>query len=155
MRRMSGLLVAFGLLFICAVGYLSAVGYKPADRTKEFIPSPAKAERAIEAVMEAWRNGDPVGIVEGTVSPVVHVIDSHRKAGQVLDDFEVLGEVPGNAPRCFAVKAVLSNPDKQVKLRYVVVGIDPLWVFRHEDYDLLSHWEHRMEPSESAESTEK
>jgi hypothetical protein len=21
-----------------------------------------------------------------------------------------------------------------------------LWVFRHEDYDLLMHWEHPMEP---------
>jgi hypothetical protein len=28
----------------------------------------------------------------------------------------------------------------------VVIGIDPLWVFRHEDYDLLLHWEHPMEP---------
>lgn len=154
-RYVSGLLVALGLIFICTVGYLSAVGYKPADRTKEFIPSPAKAESAIEAVMDAWKNGDPVGIVEGTSSPVVHVIDSYRNAGQVLEEYEILGEVPGNAPRCFAVKATLSHPDKQIRLRYVVVGIDPLWVFRHEDYDLLSHWEHRMEPTDSVESSEK
>lgn len=154
-RRMSGLLIVFGLICLCAIGYLSTIGYRPVDRTKEFIPPPAKAERAIRAVMEAWKKGNPVGIVEGTNSPIVHVIDSHRNAGQVLVDFEILGEVPGNAPRCFAVKAMLSNPEKTLRLRYVVVGIDPLWVFRHEDYDLLSHWEHRMEPAESAESIEK
>ena len=30
----------------------------------------------------------------------------------------------------------------------MIVGIDPLWIFRHEDYDLLLHWEHQM-PTES------
>ena len=24
----------------------------------------------------------------------------------------------------------------------VVVGIDPIWVIRHEDYEMLTHWSH-------------
>lgn len=95
--------------------------------------------------MEAWKKGEPVGPVSGTSKPAIHFVDSHRKPNQRLDHYEILGEVPGNAPRCFAVKAHLTNPDAEERLRYIVVGIDPLWVFRQEDYDLLSHWSHPME----------
>jgi hypothetical protein len=94
--------------------------------------------------MEAWKKGEPAGLVAGTKQPAIHVIDSHRTPGQNLSQYEILGEVPGNAPRCFAVKAYLSAPEKEERLRYIVVGIDPLWVFRQEDYDLLSHWSHPM-----------
>ena len=114
------------------------------DRSSKFIPSPSAAESAIRASMEAWKKGEPVGLVAGSERPSVHVIDSHRTSGQNLSRYEILGEVPGNAPRCFAVKAYLTSPDKEERLRYIVVGIDPLWVFRQEDYDLLSHWSHPM-----------
>ena len=55
---------------------------------------------------ETCRKPDAAGAVPGT-KPVVYVIDSHRKPGETLDSYEVLGEVPGNAPRCFAVRAFL------------------------------------------------
>ncbi|MEI8019298.1 MAG: hypothetical protein WCH39_13925 [Schlesneria sp.] len=115
------------------------------DRTSQFVPSVTVAESAVKAGMEAWKKGETVGLVQGVKKPSVHVVDSHRKPDQQLVSYEILGEVPGNAPRCFAVKATLSEPDTTERLRYIVVGIDPLWVFRQEDYDLLSHWEHPME----------
>jgi hypothetical protein len=115
------------------------------DRSAQFIPSVTAAESAVKAGMEAWKKGEPVGLVQGVKKPSVHVVDSHRKPGHQISSYEILGEVPGNAPRCFAVKATLSGSDATERLRYIVVGIDPLWVFRQEDYDLLSHWEHPME----------
>ncbi len=115
------------------------------DRSSQFIPSVTVAESAVKAGMEAWKKGEPVGLVRGVTKPAVHVVDSHRRPDQQIDRYEILGEVPGNAPRCFAVKAKLSGSDTIERLRYIVVGIDPLWVFRQEDYDLLSHWEHPME----------
>jgi hypothetical protein len=124
-------------LFLCGCG--------ESDRSSQFIPSVTVAESAVKAGMEAWKKGEPVGLVQGVNKPSVHVVDSHRKPGQQIDSFEILGEVPGNAPRCFAVKAKLSSSETTERLRYIVVGIDPLWVFRQEDYDLLSHWEHPME----------
>jgi hypothetical protein len=44
----------------------------------------------------------------------------------------------------FTVKLTLEDPATELKARYVVVGIDPVWVFRQEDYDMLSHWDHPM-----------
>lgn len=78
--------------------------------------------------------------------PQVHITDAHRKAGQRLEEYQILGEVPGDAPRCFAVKATFSNPAAEERIRFVVIGIDPLWVWRHEDLELLSHWDHKMDP---------
>ena len=121
------------------------------DRSSQFIPSPKIAELAVKSGMDAWIKGEPAGIVAGTAHPVVHVVDSHRKPDQRLSSFEILGEVPGNAPRCFAVKAKLVDQEAEERLRYIVVGIDPLWVFRQEDYDMLSHWEHPMEAKKKAE----
>jgi hypothetical protein len=128
-------LILFGVLF---------GGTGTLDRSSQFIPAPDVAELALKAGLEAWKNGEPVGTVADT-KPIIQLVDSHRKKGQVLSRYEILGQVPGNAPRCFAVKAWLSNPDKEERLRYVVLGIDPLWVWRQEDYDMLCHWEHPME----------
>ena len=136
-----GLCLRVLLLVVCFM----PCGCGRLDRSSQFIPSVSIAESAVRAGMEAWKNGEPVGLVQGVAKPSVHVVDSHRKAGQKISSYEILGEVPGNAPRCFAVKANLSGSETIERLRYIVVGIDPLWVFRQEDYDLLSHWEHPME----------
>ena len=139
---------------LIALGLISSLpGCQKARTNADFIPSPSQSQDALRAALEAWKAGQPSGPVAGT-SPVVHVTDSSRVSSQTLDDYQILGEVPGNAPRCFAVKLKLSDPVEEKRERYVIVGIDPLWIFRHEDYDLLLHWEHQMppEPTEDLES---
>ena len=111
----------------------------------EFIPADAVCEAALRQVFDAWVAGAAAGPVAGT-APVVHVTDSTRVKQRPLLAWEILGRVPGNAPGCYAVRLQLDQPREERRERYVVIGIDPLWVFRHEDYDLLMHWEHPMEP---------
>lgn len=151
-RRVYGL--RQGWLATVFVASLWLGGCGQSDSSSRFIPSPSAAQSALESGMEAWKNGEPVGPVAGT-KPVVHVVDSHRKPGQSLVSYEILGEVPGNAPRCFAVKAKLVDPEAEERLRYIVVGIDPLWIFSQEDYDLLTHWEHPMEERKSSKKSPK
>jgi len=92
----------------------------------QYTPAPQAARGSLEAALAAWRDGDPPGTVQGT--PCVQVVDSTRREGQSLRSFEILSETSAGAQgRC-----------------YVVVGIDPIWVFRKEDYDHLGHWEHPM-----------
>lgn len=118
------------------------------DKTPNYTPSPAAALSAVERGLEAWKAGQAAGQVEGT-SPVIHVTDAGRKPGQTLDDYKILGETRGSAGRTYAVVLHLKNPDEQVKTQYIVVGIDPLWVFRQEDYELLMHWDHHMPAPEA------
>ena len=56
------------------------------------------------------------------------------------------GKVEG---RKFAVKLDLSNPKESIKTEYIVVGIEPLSVFREEDYEMVMRWDHYM-PAESS-----
>lgn len=137
------MIVAFRLMAIA--GFTLLPGCWKARTDVAFIPSLSQSEGALQSVLEAWKAGQPSGPVAGT-SPMVHVTDSSRLPGQVLEDYQILGEVPGNAPRCLAVRLKLSNPPEEKRERFVIVGIDPLWVFRQADYDLLLHWEHKMEP---------
>jgi hypothetical protein len=115
---------------------------------EQFVPKPEAARRALVAAMDAWRAGVPPGKVDG-VSPSVVVVDSHRRPGQSLGRYEVLGEVAEENVRTFAVRVHLENPEEQAVVRYNLFGLDPIWVFRREDYDMISHWEHAMGDGEA------
>jgi hypothetical protein len=118
---------------------------------ERFVPSPEQSETALRAVFEAWRQGTPPGLVPDT-TPAVHVTDTFRKPDETLVDYRILGEVPSDKKRCYAVELRYA-PERAERTRFLVVGIDPLWVFRLEDAENLAHWEHNMETPESGEAT--
>ena len=117
---------------------ITGCGGKP----QTYVPDLAATEDAVRRGLEAWKGGEPPGELPG--SPLVHVTDAGRKPGQTLESFQILGETSGSAGRTIAVHLRLANPAEDIRTRYIVVGIDPLWVFRQEDYDLLMHWDHHM-----------
>lgn len=111
---------------------------------ERFIPAEDRARESLEKALTGWQRGRDGGAVEGTSAPVVQFVDSHHKPGQRLRSFAVLGLAPGDGPRVFTVKLTLENPAEELKARYVVLGLDPLWVIRQEDFDMLAHWDHPM-----------
>jgi hypothetical protein len=130
---------------------LAAVAIAGCGRGEDFtryIPAEATAREALAAGLEAWKGGAAAGEVEGT-KPLVFVTDSYRNPKERLAGYEILGQVPGNVPRCFAVE-LRFDPPREEKARYVIVGIDPLWVFRMEDYQLLTQWDHHMKDEPAA-----
>jgi hypothetical protein len=119
-------------------------------RARKYVPPSATARAALESVLEDWQGGRAPGRID-RLNVGVEVVDRQRKEGQALADFEILGEVPGEGVRCFAVRLKFLHPDAELKSRFVVVGIDPLWVFRQEDYDLLTQWDHAMPAEQPSE----
>ena len=113
------------------------------DRTADFTPSPSIAESALRRTLEAWQAGHTGGEIAGS-KPLIHVTDAERKPSQSLTNFKILGQTQMRSGRTYAVELALENPKETIKTEYVIVGIDPLWVFRREDYELLMHWDHRM-----------
>jgi hypothetical protein len=125
------------------VGLLASAGCRERPDPNRYTPSEPAARQALEAALEAWRVGDESAIRCGDVRVVF--VDRIRKPGQRLKRFTILGEAPGEAPRCFSVRLRLDEPAEEVRVRYVVLGIDPLWVERHEDFVMMLHWEHPMD----------
>jgi hypothetical protein len=133
------------LLWLAAAGLLAGGGCKGRDETR-YVPAAEAARAALEAALDAWCDGRDPPARPGAAA--VHLIDTHRRPGQRLVRYRVLGEAPGEGPRCFAVRLTLDGPAEEVRARYVVLGIDPLWVYRHEDFLMMIHWE--CHPDEEA-----
>jgi len=110
-----------------------------------FVPSERTAQEALDGVLSAWQSGQPPVTIRNSAG-TIEVSDSQRKTGQTLESYEILGPVPGDSPRCFAVKLKLANPAEELLVRYAVFGPNPYWVMRHEDLEMVAHWDHNMEP---------
>jgi hypothetical protein len=142
------------LTFCVLLLALTVTGCGPQETQERYTPASDRARSAVEAAMLAWLNGRPPGALEGN-EPHTTVVDTHRRPEQTLEEYEVLGEVPSEAYRCFAVRVTYSNPEAEERIRYCVIGIDPLWVFRQEDYDMIAHWDHKMDPPDDVKSGEE
>ncbi len=147
--------IEYSALFVCLICIVSISVYGCHDRTADFKPSNDLAEIALSRALEEWKAGKLAGEIAGT-KPVIHVTDNNRNPKQSLEEFKILGETPGRSGRTYAVELSLKHPDEQIKTEYIVVGIDPLWVFRREDFELLMHWDHRMsKPAKETNSSAK
>jgi hypothetical protein len=135
-------IVVWAISLLCA----ACVGCR--SRTADdYRPSEELCRQALAAALNAWKNGDSPGRIEGT--PAVQIGDTLRRPGQKLVSYDILGETAGDQGRQFAVRVVLANPAAEEKIDFILIGIDPIWVFRQEEYDMVTHWEHKM-PAEGA-----
>lgn len=102
---------------------------------KTYIPRTDAARSALTAAMAAWQSGQPK---PGTIprnSPVIEVVDSEWRKGQKLKSFEILQEIPTTeGPKRFSVKLTMEGATAPQDTVYLVVGKDPLYVFREADY---------------------
>jgi hypothetical protein len=121
------------LLVLAGTGCTSGTGYE------RYVPASQQAQTALKTALDAWRNGQPPGLIEGD-PPAIQVVDSGRRPGQKLLGFEVLGPAAGNSPSCYGVRLKLQQPAEVLVARFVVLGIDPIYVFRYEDYVMMEHW---------------
>jgi hypothetical protein len=131
--------LTIGVALVLWVG----LGCSRTQRNEDFVPREDVALAALQAYLQAWAAGSTTQEVPGTNPPVM-VVDELRLKGRTLTAYKVLGPVPADAPICFAVQLSLGNPANEVRERYVVVGLDPLWVWRYDDYLMMTHWSHPM-----------
>lgn len=147
LRRLSS---RWPLLAVAGASLLAGCDRSPP--TDRYRPSPDAARAALEAVLDAWKGGRPAGTIADR-KPQIKVVDSRQKPETAIKGFSILGEVAAEGYRGFAVRLEHPAPGSVERVRYVVIGIDPLWVFREEDYDMLAHWDHAMSPAPPADET--
>jgi len=102
----------------------------------DILPSEDKARAALDRVLAAWKSGKKMGAVQGD-SQKIEVVDRVWQAGCTLASFEILQPVDKPGPRWFSVKLTLQDSPEPQQVSYAVLGLDPLWVYREEDYNQM------------------
>jgi len=97
-----------------------------------YVPETDKARESLTAALDAWKNG-AAGEEVKAGETAVKLIDARRQAGRVLESYEILDEVQGQQHRTFTVRLKLAGAEPGQTV-YIVIGIDPLFVYRTEDY---------------------
>jgi hypothetical protein len=108
-------------------------------------PDLEASKAALVASLDAWKADQRgSGVMIGS-APTIGIVDAMRTERPLLE-YEVVGPLMiVDKGRPFAVRLVLDAPRETVAARYVVIGRDPLWVFRQEDFERMLHWEHKMD----------
>ena len=108
-------------------------------------PPADRARVALEAALNAWREGKKPGMIAGT-DPPVQVADNEWTNGRKLAGFEILREQPSEADKRFVVKLTHAAPAASVEAVYIVLGVSPIAVFREEDYARMMNMDNNPTP---------
>lgn len=136
---------------LCGLAGAAAVGCaRPADSSR-YVPGPSEARAALAAGLDDWRETDPPYPPSRELKGVVFA-DKQRQPDDRLSSFAIVGESEVENARQFTVRLQIAGQDAPRLVRYNVLGRDPIWVFRLEDYEMISHWEHPM-PDDAAGPT--
>lgn len=112
-----------------------------------FTPSTDVAKTSLETALTAWRDGKPCGPVEA--KPPVHVVDSVWQAGAKVESFTIGDEEDlGDGTKQFVVKLTMKEAKgaRESEVRYVVHGLEPVYVFREDDYKRVLNMDNNPEP---------
>src|SRR5262245_40727074 len=118
------------VLFVCGLSLVTALSGCSANASGHaaHTPSADVASTALETALNASKYGRPHGTIEA--KPLVNVVDSAWLNGQKISDFNIQEEQGGGDTRNFLVKLKQTSPDREQQVRYIVHGLDPVWVYR-------------------------
>lgn len=117
----------------CATVWIPGCG----SGEEKYIPSESTAREALDAALTAWKSGQAHGTVKSFAVPI-DTFDARWQAGGKLETFEVVREEAFEGPRKFVVNMKLVDDKSAEEVVYLIVGNDPLLVFRQQDYDKAS-----------------
>ncbi len=152
-----GLLGGLGIRtcwLMVAAGLTGCNGWNDSPPPPGYLPGWAEARQSLESALSAWRNA-PSPLPDSLDSSAVIFVDKQRRPGQRLRSFAILGQSEVENARQFTVRLHLDQEESPMLVRYNVLGRNPVWVFRLEDYERISHWEHSMEEPATAPTTDR
>jgi len=112
--------------------------------TPGFLPGWDEARQALVSALSAWRDA-PSPLPASFDTRSVQFVDKRRRPNQRLLAFQILGQADIENARQFTVRLNLEGEESPQLVKYNILGRDPVWVFRLEDYEMFSHWEHDMD----------
>lgn len=125
-------LVAWMLLTTCFAGCGGG------NTHAKYVPSPTAARDALQTALDTWKSGAGLNPIP-TSTVVINVYDARWRDRIRLQSFEILEEVPNSEHPEFKVRMQLKDHPEET-ISYHVIGLDPLHVFRDEDYKQSQTW---------------
>ncbi|MDR3634436.1 MAG: hypothetical protein P4L84_11575 [Isosphaeraceae bacterium] len=124
-----------GLSALAVCGAILAFVPGCGGSSRAYTPNAASAREALDLALAAWQKGGKADQL-ATASPQVHVVDSQWQAGKVLEGYEIIEEQAGAAEteKRYSVLLKLKKPEGEQRVEYIMVGREPLWIFRDDDY---------------------
>ena len=101
--------------------------------TPAFVPSWAEARQGLESALSTWRDAPSPSRASFDIQGV-QFVDKQRKPDQRLLSFQVLGQTDSENARQFTVRLNLEGEDTPQLVKYNLMGRQPVWIFRLEDY---------------------
>jgi hypothetical protein len=134
---------------MAAISMSGCDGWNNPPAPPGYLPGWAEARQALESALSAWRDA-PSPLPASFDSPAVKFLDKQRLPDQRLESFAILGQSDVENVRQFTVRLRLDRAESPELVRYNVLGRNPVWVFRLEDYETICRWEHPMDESAGA-----
>lgn len=104
---------------------------------KDYVPAEDRARLSLATALDAWKAGKAPDQI-GATNPAINAQDIQWRDGKKLVAYEIVGPAPSeDQNRWFTVKLTLEGA-QPVETTYVVVGIDPIYVFSAESYQKAS-----------------
>jgi hypothetical protein len=128
-----------------ALGVLLTAPAGCGSDSARYVPTMDLARESLEAALTSWRDGRPIGSIEGS-SPPVRVVDLSRGSGEKLATYQVLGEADVDGRKEFTVRLTMRETRSAKEARYVVHGTDPIWVYRAEEFARAMDMDNQPEP---------
>ena len=130
-------LMATLLLVLVSISFIGCGG--GGGSVSSFHPKVSVAKQALTAALEAWKSGQAKPGTIANQKPGIEVQDSVWDSGRKLKGFQIGDEQPAaDGPPRFSVELTFDGEPATEKADYVVVGKDPLWVMRENDFQKMS-----------------
>ncbi len=121
--------------------------------TPAFVPGWEQAREVLESTLSRWRDAPASAPLPASFDvPSVQFVDKTRRPDQRLLSFQILGQTEIEYARQFTVRLNLAGEESPQLVKYNVLGGGPFWVFRLEDFEMFTHWQHDMGDQPAANS---
>lgn len=121
------------LLLLISSAALSGWAAGCGGKSREsYLPAASTARGTLQMVLQTWQSGTAFGPIKDS-KPAINVFEGRWQAGQKLESYEILEEVKNADQPEFKVRIKLEG-EPQETATYLVIGIDPINVFRDVEY---------------------
>jgi hypothetical protein len=118
-------------IFLVAATFAAGCGIE--GKSGAPMPTGTEARQALEKALDTWKAGkSPASIADQ--APKIDVVDYQWKAGDVLESYSIVAEKQGEGNKTFGVKLTLKKPPGSKDVEYMILGKDPVRIYRDEDF---------------------